>query len=180
MSGRLSALASFILGLPRTVSSQAPSYSPDDFSRLAGGRECPVVVRGNPFADQGWSDDDFAAAVIAAMQGRNPGPTTRFTAETSREGHPAHRIILSFNAGATVTAAELCAASKGHRSEPIGPNGKLHVIAAWCRNGAVASECSGWIAGVTAPTDRRFARLIAQVTRDLFPTATEPGGLKGH
>jgi hypothetical protein len=59
-------------------------------------------------------------------------------------------------------------------------DGQVRVLAAWCKEGSVLSEVSGWIEGVKTPVDSRFAHLLAQVTRDLFPTETEPGGLKGH
>lgn len=180
MPGILSDLATLLLGLPRTVSSQAPSYRQEDFLRLAGMRDCPVVVRGNPFAARGCDDTRFAAAVVAAMRGQAPGPDARFTLAAADDARGDHRVVVAFNAALTVGAADLCGGAGAIAADPIGTDGRVRVLAAWCRNGAVASECSGWTGGVQAPTDRRFTRLLAQVTRELFPGIAEPGGLKGH
>jgi hypothetical protein len=180
MAPRFSSFVSTIFGLPRTVSSQSENYCAEDFARIAGGRECPVVVRGNPFADRGWDDGAFAASVVAAMQRRNLGPETRFVLHRMDETISAHRVVLSFNGDAATTAAALCAIPQEHRGEPHERSGHLRVLAVWCRDGTVLSECSGRVAGVGSPADRRFARLIAQVTRELFPMLIGPGGLKGH
>ena len=177
MFGFLSAL----VGLPRTVASHRPAYDIDEFARVAGGRACRVVVHGNPFREHGYKDAEFVAAVIAAMQGQNSGPVTRFTASPSPDANPAYRVALLFNGAATVRADDLCAASATLPSvEPLGEKGRVRVLVAWCKEDAVLSEVSGWVGGVSAPTDRRFTRLVAQAVRDLFPQVTEPGGLKGH
>lgn len=180
MLGILSDLASLLLGLPRTVSSQAPSYRQEDFLRLAGVRDCPVVVRGNPFAARGCDDVRFAALVVAAMQGQNPGPAVRFTVAAADDALSDDCVVVAFNAVATLGAADLCGNARTIAAEPIAADGRVRVLAAWCHNGAVVSECSGWTGGVHAPTDRRFVRLLAQVTRELFPGIAEPGGVKGH
>ena len=177
----LANLFSAFLGLPRTVSSRAPTYSADEFARLAGGRGCFVVVRGNPFADLGYADDAIVDAVIAAMQGQNPGIPTHFTARPSSAASSDHHVALLLNGGPTVRAADICSAMDlPSVSEPLGPRGRLRILAAWCRDDVVLSEVSGRIDGVRAPTDDRFMRLIAQVIRELFPVLADPGGLKGH
>jgi len=161
------------------VASHQPNYDSDDFARIAGGRDCFVVVRGNPFCDQGYDGETFVEAVVDAMQGQNWGPVTHFTARTPSGAHPDYRVSLLFNGAATVRAADLCSGSITS-IEPIGDNGRVRLLAAWCKEGSVLSEVSGWVDGVKTPVDSRFTRLIAQVTRDLFPTQTEPGGLKGQ
>lgn len=181
MSARwsLARLVSNLLALPRTVSSQAASYNPDDFARLAGAG-CSVVVHGNPFAQRGCDDRVFVAAVVAAMQGRSPGPPVRFRAHPSNDAAPGDRVVLLFNGSATARAADLCIDGKPQRSDAVGPDGRIRVLAVWCHGNTVLSECAGWVSGIRATTDRRFIRLVAQVTRDLFPMMVGPGGLKGH
>jgi hypothetical protein len=167
--------------MPRTVAAYAPIYSVDDFARVAGGRDCLVAVHGNPFSRHGCDDDAFASAVVAAMQRQNLGPATSFTTRPSSRMDPHHHVALLFNGDATLRAADLCSATGlCGETEPLGPNGRFRVLAAWCRDGAVLAEVSGWSEGVRAPGDRHFARLIAQVTRELFPMSMSPGGLKGH
>ena len=177
MFGFLSALA----GLPRTVASRRPAYDIDEFARVTAGRACRVVVHGNPFRDRGCKDTAFVAAVVDALQGQNPGPATRFVAGPAPDADPAYRIVWLFNGEPHVRAVDLCAAATALPSvEPLGDKGRVRLLAAWCRDDTVLSEVSGSVAGVSAPGDRRLARLIAQALRDLLPQSTEPGGLKGH
>ena len=166
--------------LPRTVASRRPLYDFDEFARVAGGRDCFVVVHGNPFQDHEYDGEAFVEAVVEAMQGQNWGPATHFTARTPSSAHPDYRVTLLFNGAATVRAADLCSGAVATADAVDNTDGRVRVLAAWCKEGAVLSEVSGWIDDVKTPIDRRFTRLIAQVTRDLFPTQTEPGGLKGH
>ena len=173
-------LCSTFLGLPRTMASRRPTYDSDEFARIAGGRDCHVVIHGNPFQDQGYNSETFAESVVAAMQGQNWGPVTRFTARASANTHPDYRVTLLFNGPTSVRASDLCSGTVTNAHSAENTQGRMRVLAAWCKEDSVLSEVSGWIDGVTAPTDRRFVRLIAQVTRDLFPSQTEPGGLKGH
>lgn len=174
-------LLSSYRSLPRTVSARSPVYEIDELARVAGGRDCFVVVYGNPFLDRGYDGETFIETVLAAMQGQNPGPATRFTARSSLNAHPDYRVMMLFNGAASVRADDLCAGAGAlASSDGLGAKGEVRILAAWCKEGSVLSEVSGWVEGVQAPTDRRFARLIAQVTRDLFPGQTEPGGLKGQ
>jgi hypothetical protein len=173
-------LFSFFLALPRTVASRRPAYDSDEFARVAAGRDCFVIVHGNPFHNRGYDGEAFVEAAVDAMQGRNWGPATRFTARTPSGAHPDYRVTLLFNGTATVRAADLCSGTVRATDTIESADGRIRVLAAWCKEGAVLSEVSGWIDGVKTPADRGFTRLIAQVTRDLFPTQTEPGSLKGH
>lgn len=171
-------LFSGFLGLPRTVASRRPLYDSDEFARVAGGRDCFVVVHGNPF--QGFDGEAFVGAVVEAMQGQNRGPRTHFTARTASNAHPDYRVTLLFNGPESIRAADLCSGSIAFAGSAENKEGRVRVLAAWCKEGSVLTEVSGWIEGVKTPVDSRFTHLLAQVTRDLFPTETEPGGLKGH
>ncbi len=173
-------LFSTFLNLPRTVASRRPNYDSAEFARVAAGRDCFVVVHGNPFQRQGYDGEAFVEAVVDAMQDQNWGPATHFTARTPSGAHPDYRVTLLFNGAATVRATDLCSSTVATADALENTDGRMRVLAAWCKDGAVLSEVSGWIDGVKTPIDRRFTRLIAQVTRDLFPAQTEPGGLKGH
>jgi hypothetical protein len=179
----ISNLLSAFRGLPRTISTRSAAYDVDDLAHVAGGRDCFVVVLGNPFLDRGCDGEAFIETVVAAMQGRNHGPATHFTARSSLNAHSDYRVTLLFNGGsaATARAADLCAGN-GPRipTESLDARGRIRILAAWCREDLVLSEVSGWVAGVKSPVDRRFTRLIAQVTRELFPIDVQPGGLKGH
>jgi hypothetical protein len=171
-------LLSGFLGLPRTVASRRPLYDSDEFARVAGGRDCFVVVHGNPFQD--FDGETFVEAVVEAMQGQNRGPRTHFTAHTPSNAHPDYRVTLLFNGPEAVRATDLCAGSVALTGPSENKDGRVRVLAAWCKEGSVLSEVSGWSEGVKTPVDSRFTHLLAQVTRDLFPTETEPGGNKGH
>jgi hypothetical protein len=161
-------LLSALRGLPRTVASRHSAYSAHDIERIAGKHDCFVVVRGNPFSD--CDGEAFIETVIASMQGNAFGNRVRFTARTPLNAHPDYRVVLLFNGTATVRAADLCGGSAAlETAEPLGLRGRVSVLAAWCREDAVLNEVSGWIEGVKTAGDRRFARLVAQVTRDLFP-----------
>jgi hypothetical protein len=170
-------LLSAFRGLPRTVAARRPAYSAHDLDRITG--DCFVVVCGNPFKD--CDGETFIETVVAAMQSNTFGRKIRFTARSAADTHPEFRVTLLFNGAATVRAADLCAGNAVLETvEPSGDRGRVHMLAAWCRADEILSEVEGWIEGVKAPTDRRFARLVAQVTRDLFPPDIQPGGVKGN
>lgn len=156
-------------GTPRTVASQSPIYRPDEVARVSAEQGCLVVVRGDPFA----AGAAFVHAVTDAMQGRNWGPAVRFTTRASETADPRYRVVMLFN-GPTVTADELCRRPDSYSSvEPPGPDGRIRVIAAWCRDDVVLSEVEGWVTGARGPTDSPFVRLVGQTTRELFPIAFE-------
>ena len=145
-------------------------YSPSEFRFAAGAKEVFTNIRGNPF---GSPDGQFEALVLGAMQRgvqhidtalvRRPTFTTR----RERAARPDYRITLVLNPKEGVGAAEVCSAPDGVAIAPGG--GGLRARMVFCRDGRVLSTSFGAITGVDDPADPGFRRMIAHMTRELFP-----------
>lgn len=150
--------------MPRTTSEVWPLYRPNDFGRAAGGRDTFVVLRGNPFA---MDPAQFEQLVLSNMQGQNWGQRTNFTTHPVNYD-PAYKVVMLFN-GPNVNGGELCA-NPGAVPFRTGPQPELHVVAVYCRYDQWLTLAQGWLeSGPQGVSQDGFARLIRQVTAELFP-----------
>lgn len=149
---------------PRTVSEVWPLYRPAEFGRAGGGRDTYVVPRGNPFA---MDPAQFEQLVLNNMQGQNWGQRTNFTTHPANYD-PAYKVVMLFN-GPNVNGGDLCR-NPGGVPFRTGPQPELHVVAVYCRYDQWLTLAQGWLKGGPegVPQDG-FARLIRQVTAELFP-----------
>ncbi len=149
---------------------QDRAYSPSRFHFAAGAKDLYTVIRGNPFE---WSDGRVEALVLSAMQRgvwhidtalvRRPTFTTR----PGPAAHPDYRITLVLNPQEGVDAAALCAEPEAVAIRPGGNDLRARMV--FCRGAQVLSTSFGTVAAVDDPADPGFARMIAYMTRELFP-----------
>lgn len=158
-----------------TYANSYEAYSPSFFVYAAADRDFLVQVRGNPF---GVSDDALAESVVAAMQGNNPGPRTRFVTKPSETTRPDYRAVIVFEPGPTLRPQDVCQDRATATAASGGSRGAVELMAVFCGPDRVFSSVQGK-APVKAPDDQTFNRLIQQVTIALFPD-TDPTVNRGE
>lgn len=124
-----------------------------------------VQVHGDPFRRP---PAEFRAAVAAAMTDQIIGRRLAVTAERDAAPKPEFRIVLAFNPPENADAAQLCAGGVPVAAEP---RERITVLAAFCEHDRLLASVRGWVAKVDGPEDKRFRRLMGQVTRELFGNA---------
>jgi hypothetical protein len=128
------------------------------------GRAVRVVVYGAAFPD---AAAPLVPRVIAAMQGANPGPVVRFSADGAVAADPAYRVALHFNGAVAETSEQLCAGQPAPDTAPV--PGRVRLMAVFCVDNQVISETVGDISGVEGPADPAFRDLVRQTTLAVFP-----------
>ena len=147
-----------------------PTYRPALFNYAAGGRDLAVQTVGNPFVEAGIDDQAFAALVTDAMQGRNLGQPTRFTTAPGESARPQYKVVIAFDPVEPASYRALC-----DGAVDSGPTGeRIRVKAAFCQGGRSTGQrvLTGVRADMVAdagPRSEAFDRMMAGVTRDLFP-----------
>lgn len=121
-----------------------------------------VEVHGDPF---GLPPAEFRASVAQAMTNQVIGRPLSLTADREAAAHPQYRVVLAFNPPDSADAGQLC---EGRIATAAEPRERITVLAAFCDQGRLLASVRGWVAKVDGPADKRFRRLLGQVTRDLF------------
>jgi hypothetical protein len=171
----LSGLVSSCGNLPRTTSEVWPLYRPQDFARAAAGRDTYVVLRGDPLA---MDPGQFEQTVLRNMQGQNWGPRTNFTTKPTNFD-PSYKVVMLFN-GPNVNGGELCS-NPGAIPYKTGPQPELHVVAVYCRYDQFMTQSQGWLTPEASGLSQEgFARLIRQMTSDLFPPFNPDDARRDH
>ncbi len=147
-----------------------PTYRPSLFNYAAGGRDLEVQTVGNPYTERGLGDQEFPEFIVASMQGHNLGQPTNFTTVPGGTARDQYKVVIVFNPVEPATYRSLCEgeALSGPTEE------KVRVKAAFCQGGRSSGErvLTGVRADVVAeagPNSDAFQRMMAGVTRDLFP-----------
>lgn len=142
------------------------AYSRADFAYGGAGRDLTTVILGNPFPNV--SQADFDRAVTDRMQGAHFGPATHFTTTPDESARPVYRVHMLWNGPLSANGNRLC---DGTPLEGGGaaPDGRVRLVAAFCRSDRAATYLVGSIGDVTGPDDPRFLRFVQQVTMQLFP-----------
>ena len=147
-----------------------PTYRPSLFNYAAGGRDLAVQTVGNPYAEQGLGNQDFPDFIVASMQGHNLGQPTNFTTTPGDSARDHYKVVVAFNPVEPATYRSLCEGDveSGPTEE------KVRVKAAFCQGGRSSGQrvLTGVRANVVAeagPNSEAFQRMMAGVTRDLFP-----------
>jgi len=123
------------------------------------------VLRGAPFA---MPPAQFEQMVLANMQGQNAGPRTNFTTHPG-DHDPAYKVVMLFNGPVTASGDDLCR-NPGAAPFRSGPQQEMHVLAVFCRYDAPRTKVDGWLkADASGVSPDGFAKLVQQVTRELFP-----------
>jgi hypothetical protein len=155
-------------GAVTTTANTSSLYSFGEFVLASGGRDTIVVVRGNPF---GMDQKAFEKAVTDAMQGQNSGPRTNFTTAPTENTKKEFRVVILFNGSQAVLADNLCKAPEKYGSRKGAKD--LHVTATYCWEDESLTEVDGWAGALAGADSAAFARLIGQLTLDLFPVRNE-------
>jgi hypothetical protein len=149
--------------IPRTTAQVWPLYRPAEFANASGGRDTAVVLRGSPLA---MDPAQFEKTVLDNMQGQNWGPRTNFTTKPTNFDN-SYKVVMLFN-GSNVNGGELCT-NPGVVPFQTGAQ-ELHVFAVYCRYDQMMTQSDGWLKPeANGLSQEGFARLIRQMTADLFP-----------
>lgn len=166
----VSAAALFACDYNHRRSYVEPTYRPQLFNYAAGGRDLTTETVGNPFAGRGIDDQEFPDVVTALMQGRNLGQATNFTATPGPTARPQYKVVIAFDPVEPASYRALCEGQV--RSGPTEET--IRVKAAFCQGGRTSGQrvLTGVRADVVAtadPDSEAFQRMMAGITRDLFP-----------
>jgi len=148
-----------------TYSNNYDAYSPSFFVYAAADRDFLVQVQGNPF---GISDDALADSVVAAMQGHNRGPRTRFVTKPTDSTRPDYRAVIVFEPAPTLRPQDVCQGRAPTAPAKTASRATVELLAVFCGPDRVFSSLQAK-APVKAPDDDAFKRLFTQVTLELFP-----------
>lgn len=156
------ALALAGCGSPQVYGVQYNSaYSPDHPQLAASDGEALAVIRANPFAE-----DRDNAAILAAMQGRNPGYKVYFRQASRPEAKYDYKVILTFGDGLSPYAANPCTDTG---PLPAAANtGRVDLRADFCVGPTFLSEARGTVDGVKSASDPRVNQLVGEVLADLM------------
>lgn len=147
----------------------ASNYSPGELWPFYGGDNAlRVVSYGSPFGDP---PDRVADAVVAAMQGHTPRSVT-FSAAKAPPPKPRWRVVMALNPTELRDTQQLCTIPETPEAAPAtarSQGGELRIMAAYCQGDWVATQATGRGRDITSLDSPNFDRLVADVTRALFP-----------
>lgn len=121
-----------------------------------------VEIHGDPFR---LPPAEFRAQVAALMSNQVMGRPMILTADPQAAPHPQFRVVLAFNPPDNSDVSRLCQGAVATAAEP---REKITVLAVFCDHDRLLSSVQGWVAKVDGPADKRFRRLLGQLTRELF------------
>jgi hypothetical protein len=110
------------------------------------------------------------ADVIAAMQGRNPGPKLTFTA--TPDAKATYRIVLVF--GESHQAPSTYCEAPAVSSSPS-PTGRLTITAAFCSQQIILSDAVARTTAIASTQDPEFGRTMSDLLSALLPQYSAPG-----
>ncbi len=149
---------------------QGRAYSPSEFKYAAEGKDLRTVVKGNPFD---IPDGAFEAMVLEAMQPAHWAfelartPRTRFTSEPDGSAKLDYRVEVDFLAGALVAPGEMC--ERAEAPAQAAHDGRVQARMVFCYRDQLLSTSVGGLTDVAVADDPRLLRMVARMTRDLFP-----------
>lgn len=125
-----------------------------------------VEIHGAPF---GLPPARFRTAVAEAMTNAIFGRPSTFTTDPQQAPQPRYRVVLAFNAPDNTDPRDLC---RGQVATLAQTGDRITVHGAFCEDATLLASIRGWVAKVQGAEDERFRRLISQLTRELFGTAS--------
>ncbi|MFQ5953846.1 MAG: hypothetical protein ACE5JZ_02130 [Kiloniellales bacterium] len=149
----------------KIVQSVYDSYDPFEMHYAGDDRDFWTVVLGNPFPAPKPVVD---SALTAAMATTRWGKRTNFTTTPDDSARRVYRIVMLLN-GNTLTGYRICGY---YPDRPLGPgahDGKIHVVATFCRGQQPLSQAVGSTDAAT-PNDPEFRKFVRQLMANLLPT----------
>lgn len=142
------------------------SYEPSELYVVAtGGNQLRTVVVGSPF---GQPQAEFDAAVLAALEGRNIGPTLNLSTDPTQEDPRQRRVVLAFNLARGADGDDLCARTDNLPLDPPSTD-TLSVTGAYCADDLPLTQATARAGQVTAADGEPFRALMSQLALALFP-----------
>lgn len=118
----------------------------------------PVAIFRDPFPN-----DPANAAVLAAMQRRNPGPPVTFVNAVSDSGTGGYRVIVAFGTPPVIGCRTPAP------SAPAPSPDRTDISAAFCTGDRLISEASASSGRIDAADSARLARLMQDLLSALMP-----------
>lgn len=137
---------------------------PEIFRSAAGGRDLRTVIYGNPTTA---SKEAFHETVIAAMQGRNWGPTTRFTTRPSESARAGYRVVRVFSGDRSLGAEAACQELDPAALSPVAERVELQAV--FYFNKRVLLQAHVTSPAFTTTGDRRLNAAVTEAVLSLFP-----------
>jgi len=141
-------------------------YSRSELFYAFDGREAAVTVVGNPFPVEQAALD---RAVTETLERMPELPRADFTTTPGESARRAYRVVMVFVPAVPVVGQALCAAPPPSGSRPVAGPDPVALQAAFCHGGNMLSSAYGEVRGAASPDDPAFRRLVAQVSRQMFP-----------
>ncbi len=152
---------------------QDRAYAPSEFRHAAANKPVRTVIAGNPFPKT--TERAAHDAVLAAMQPVNWHqplpftPRTYFTDTPKGEHNPRYRVVVALNPDETKNGWKSAPCAEENTPPTLGPLDDHTVRMVFCRDEAPLSISHGTLNGNATPDDKRFRRMIARATMELFP-----------
>ena len=134
------------------------------FHYAAADRDFRAAIYGNPSAA---SKEAFDAAVIAAMQGSNWGPQTKFTTTPSESAREGYRVVMVFSGDRYYGGKAACRDIDSAALAPVA--GRVQLQAAFCFRDQVLSEVRVRFDASRGLNDSALDHAVAQAVLHLFP-----------
>ena len=152
-------------------------YSPARAHYAAGAKSLNTIIRGNPFDSpqemiNGLVIDEMRRGMrhVDTALRRRPIFTIDAAGDTAGDTRADYLVAVALNPEPGTDAASLCADPRGVAvSQAAAPAGRIEARMVFCFDGRVLSIAYGVVDGATDPKDPGFRRLIATMTRALFP-----------
>ncbi len=163
------------MAMPAAAFAQSISYShvesiynPSEVSYAADGRDLNVIVHGNPFADQGVSDEQLAKVVVDSMRGTPGWFVANYTTTPNETARELYRVVWRIGVAKNASISAVCRDVQGG-GHTAGASAGRTVLAALCRRERTMSVLGGALGSIASVDDPKFRDFIKKATHQLFP-----------
>ncbi len=121
-------------------------------------------VVGSPFSA---AAGNFKNTVTSMMYGSTFGRNVKFVSSPPNTEKYRFHVVVTFNVTRSINMADLCENPTRLKSDPTRKTTSMEAI--FCQGGYPLSYASGYVSGLTGPSDPRFAQLVREVTLSMIP-----------
>lgn len=133
---------------------------------VAATRDGPLLVEIHGVAVDGDGPAQVEAVLELMGDAIHRRGGLQFTADRAAAANPAYRVAWTFNAAAGLGSRQHC--NGEGQGQPPQAEGRVEILATFCDEDRVLANVRGWVEDVQGLEDKRFQRLVKQVTRELF------------